>query len=410
MEVLIDHRGKTPGKLGGDWTREGVPAISAIHVKGGRIDWTQRLRYVSNEMFERWMPERVRAGDVLLTSEAPLGSVAEVPDDRPVVISQRLFVLRARRDLLDQRYLRHWLTSPAAQDQLHRRSSGSTVTGIRQAELRQVMVNLPPAAEQRRIVEIVEDHLSRLDAANAAIALASRRLDVQQKAILLNLLPNPQDYPSSWIRSTVGDAGRVELGRQRHPDWHTGTNMKPYLRVANVFEDRIDTSSIYEMHWPEGSFERFRLQPGDVLLNEGQTPELLGRPAMYRGDPAEVGFTNSLIRFQSGDKVLPEFALLVFRRHMHAGRFTREARITTNIAHLSASRLKPIEFPLPPLDEQARIVCIYQEQQGALDRLKGAIARATLHERALRRSLLSSAFSGGLSAPRAGEPGDHGDV
>ena len=66
--------------------------------------------------------------------------------------------------------------------------------------------------------------------------------------------------------------------------------MKPYLRVANVFEDRIDTSSIKEMHFEEAEFEKYKLRDGDVLwLNEGQSPELLGRPAIYRGEPPEHG-------------------------------------------------------------------------------------------------------------------------
>ena len=81
--------------------------------------------------------------------------------------------------------------------------------------------------------------------------------------------------------------------------------MKPYLRVANVFEDRIDTSSIKEMHFEEAEFEKYKLRDGDVLLNEGQSPELLGRPAIYRGEPPDVAFTNSLIRFVPGPGVTP---------------------------------------------------------------------------------------------------------
>jgi type I restriction enzyme S subunit len=204
---------------------------------------------------------------------------------------------------------------------------------------------LPPLDEQLRIVDLLEDHLSRLDAADAYLDAAKRRLEVMVSSVLLELIPDESRYPHTWKRVTVADAGSVTLGRQRHPDWHKGPNMKPYLRVANVFEDRIDTSDVMEMHWPDETFERFKLHPGDVLLNEGQTPDLLGRPAMYRGEPPETAFTNSLIRFKAIDEVLPEFALLVFRRHMRAGRFKRESRITTNIAHLSAARLKPIEFP-----------------------------------------------------------------
>lgn len=256
---------------------------------------------------------------------------------------------------------------------------------------------LPSSDEQYRIVDILEDHLSRLDAAADYVRAAERRLDMFVTATLMNLIPNVDDYPAKWERSCVGDAGVVELGRQRHPDWHSGPNMKPYLRVANVFEDRIDTRDVMEMHWPAETFDRFKLRVGDVLLNEGQTPDLLGRPALYRGEPAEVAFTNSLLRFVASDRVLPEFALLVFRRHMRAGRFKRESRITTNIAHLSASRLKPIEFPIPDLAEQAAIVASAQRSFEAVERQRVQLAIAKSRREQLRKAILSAAFSGRLT-------------
>jgi len=258
-------------------------------------------------------------------------------------------------------------------------------------------IALPELDEQRRIVEILEDHISRLEAGEMGIDAAERRLKALHKSVLLKLIPDVADYPADWKPSTVEQAGKVDLGRQRHPDWHTGPNMRPYLRVANVFEDRIDTRSVYEMHWSGDTFDRFRLSPGDVLLNEGQTPELLGRPALYRGHPSEVAFTNSLLRFQASDAVLPEFALLVFRRHMHAGRFTRESRITTNIAHLSAARLKPIEFPIPPMLVQEEMVNRAEEQLSAVTRLIVETAAAMSRSAGLRRALLGAAFSGRLT-------------
>jgi hypothetical protein len=193
--------------------------------------------------------------------------------------------------------------------------------------------------------------------------------------------------PPGWRWSTVGEAGRIDLGRQRHPDWHTGPEMRPYLRVANVFEDRIDTSDLKEMDF-SGVFGRYKLEPGDVLLNEGQSPELLGRPAIYRGHPENVAFTNTLLRFRAGPEVLPEWALIVFRRHMHYGRFAREARITTNIAHLSARRLKPVEFPVPPLAEQRRIVDILEDHLSRLDAAHVTLSTCQARNASLRDALL----------------------
>ncbi len=154
----------------------------------------------------------------------------------------------------------------------------------------------------------------------------------------------------------MSEIGSIQLGRQRAPRYHSGQHMRPYLRVQNVFEDRIDLSDVMEMDFPPEDFKKYHLQHGDILLNEGQSPELLGRPAMYRDELPGACFTNTLIRFQAFDVVNREFALLVFRHYMHSGRFSREGKITTNIAHLSAGRFSKIEFPLPPLDEQREIV------------------------------------------------------
>lgn len=175
--------------------------------------------------------------------------------------------------------------------------------------------------------------------------------------------------------------------------------MKPYLRVANVFEDRIDTSSIMEMHFDEADFEKYRLQEGDILLNEGQSPELLGRPAIYRGEPPRVAFTNSLIRFVPGPSVIPEWALLVFRRHMHARRFMRESRITTNIAHLALGRFRTVEFPIPPLDTQHELVASTRAALTSIDQVIVQIHRTRAKIKAVRRALLAAAFSGRLVPP-----------
>lgn len=204
--------------------------------------------------------------------------------------------------------------------------------------------------------------------------------------------------PNGWAWATVEQVGKVQLGRQRSPKHHDGPHMRPYLRVANVFEDRIDTSDVMSMNFEPEEFERYRLLAGDVLLNEGQSPELLGRPALYRGEPADTAFTNTLIRFQPEDGILPEWALIVFRRHMHFGRFTRESRITTNIAHLSANRFKTVEFPVPPTEEQRRIAEV-------LDVLLNGTATVAAQLNHLERSvaaLRNSVLRGFL--PRDDEP------
>jgi type I restriction enzyme S subunit len=168
--------------------------------------------------------------------------------------------------------------------------------------------------------------------------------------------------------------------------------MRPYLRVQNVFEDRIDLSDVMEMDFPPNDFKKYELGPGDLLLNEGQSPELLGRPAIYRGGLPGACFTNTLIRFRPAEGVRVEFALLVSRHYMHAGRFVDEGTITTNIAHLSVGRLATVEFPVPPVAEQHRIVAELDRRFSLLSRIEYEIKLSLRRAERLRHAILARAF------------------
>lgn len=155
VSLVIDHRGKTPRKLGGDWVSNGHRVISALNIRNGKVDDNDH-HYISESMYARWMSQPLRAGDVLMTSEAPLGSVAFVEKDLGWAIGQRLFALRPRPEVLHGRFLYHLLRAGAPRRELLARSTGSTVSGIRQAELMKVELALPTTVEQERIVTILD--------------------------------------------------------------------------------------------------------------------------------------------------------------------------------------------------------------------------------------------------------------
>ena len=211
------------------------------------------------------------------------------------------------------------------------------------------------------------------------------------------LLPRDRHkLPSGWQWSRVNEVGRVQLGRQRAPEHHQGEQMRPYLRVANVFEDRIDTSDVMQMNFKDAEFERFRLRPGDVLLNEGQSKHLVGRPAIYNGEVPGACFQNTLVRFQSRVGILPAWALAVFRTYLYDGTFLSIARWTTNIAHLGADRFAQLDFPVAPAPEQRRIS---EALDSCLTRLKaasGGLKRVEANLKRYRASVLMAAVEGRL--------------
>jgi len=103
-----------------------------------------------------------KAGDVVITTEAPLGEVAQLGAER-VALAQRLIALRGKDGLLDNKFLKFLMQSENVQDQLRARASGTTVLGIKQSELRKVILTLPPLEEQRAIAHILVRLSLRVD-------------------------------------------------------------------------------------------------------------------------------------------------------------------------------------------------------------------------------------------------------
>lgn len=148
MDAIIDYRGKTPTK-----TTSGIPLITAKIVKNGRIEPTQE--YIAEADYDSWMRRGIpQKGDVVLTTEAPLGEVAQLNGDK-IALAQRIITLRGKAGLLDSDFLKFLLQSNSVQHQLDGRASGTTVSGIKQSELRQILLSFPPLPEQKAIAHIL---------------------------------------------------------------------------------------------------------------------------------------------------------------------------------------------------------------------------------------------------------------
>lgn len=150
LASLIDYRGKTPHK-----SDVGVMTLSARSVRDGYIDYSQ-CYFISEDEYKKFMVRGFpKVGDVLLTTEAPLGVVARLDRD-DIAIAQRILTLRGKEGILDTGYLYYYLRSSIGQAKLREKESGTTVTGIKQAEFRKIKIDIPCIAIQRKIASIME--------------------------------------------------------------------------------------------------------------------------------------------------------------------------------------------------------------------------------------------------------------
>lgn len=206
-EKIIDHRGMTPKKLGSDWSLNGkYRALSAKSVKTGGLINEGQINLVDETLYRKWMKDEICFNDILLTSEAPMGEVLIWKSDEKIVLSQRLFAIRSKSDVSSD-YLYQYLKSPIFQGELLKRSSGTTVTGIKQSELLKTKIILPSLPEQRAIAAV----LSSLDDKIELLREQNKTLEATAQAIFKEWFVN-FNFPGATGKMIDSELGKIPEG------------------------------------------------------------------------------------------------------------------------------------------------------------------------------------------------------
>lgn len=220
-ELVIDYRGKTPKKLGGDWSESGYRALSAKNIKTGHIVQPDTIRFVSEEMYHKWMKDEIQQGDIIITSEAPFGQILYWDSEEKIVLSQRLFGVRVRKEY-DSRFVYYYMTTSDFQGEMDGRATGTTVVGLRQPELMKCVVHCPALETQKKIATI----LSLIDEKISINEQINENLEQQAQSYFQELFvdnANPE-----WTTGTISDLGTVVGGStpsKAKPEYYTETGI-----------------------------------------------------------------------------------------------------------------------------------------------------------------------------------------
>lgn len=181
--------------------------------------------------------------------------------------------------------------------------------------------------------------------------------------------------PEDWQLSPVGLMGEVVTGKALAV--HAPGQQRPYLRTKNVFDGRIDIDNVLTMPMTDSQFKQFMVNDGDVLLNEGQSLDLVGRCALYKGEyPEPCAIQNQLLRFRARPGVSGVYASHLFRYCQQTGVFSRVALQTTSIAHLGGKRFEQLLLPWPPTEaEQHAIAAALADADALITSLDRLIAK-----------------------------------
>lgn len=265
IESVIDHRGLTPKKLGGDWSQFGYRALSAKNVKNGALVQEDAMNRVSNEMYHRWMPEEVERGDVFITSEAPFGEVLYWDSDEKLVLSQRIFGLKVNRDICNPRYLYYWMQAPFFQGELRGRTTGTTVVGLRQPELLKCMVRLPMRDVQTAIAQV-------LGTIDDKITLNSQINGYLEEAIRAQF--DALEQTSNWRSERASELFEIGIGKtppRKEPEWFSNNPRGNFvwLSIKDMGEPGAYSFDSSEYLTPQAVVAKNvrRVPKGSVLLS-----------------------------------------------------------------------------------------------------------------------------------------------
>jgi len=307
-------------------------------------------------------------------------------------VNNHAHVLRAR-PMTSNRFLVHYLNI----FNYTGFANGTTRLKLTKSAACSIPIPLPPLAEQHRIVEALEDHLSRLDAAEAELASIDRRLCSLTDALLVEavrLVPGSA-LPAGWDwRSLESLSSGSSYGTSTKCDSEgRGTAV---VRIPNIRDGVLELNDMKYALNVDADLTNLHLKAGDILfVRTNGSPSLIGRTAVVRHD-MPIAFASYLIRFHLGNAEIADWVHLVLSSPRWREEIVSAAASSAGQYNVNQTFLKRLQIPFPSVDTRAEILLEHSENRNEVNRLRQAVRTAQSRADALRRSLLRAAFNGEL--------------
>ncbi|MQA35726.1 restriction endonuclease subunit S [Modestobacter roseus] len=376
------------------------PFLRVANVTASGLDLTD---IHSVELFDGELSRySLRKGDLLVVegngSPSQIGRAAVWDGSIDDCVHQNhLIRVRPGSDVLPS-YLGLVWNSPRSRDRLTElASSSSGLHTLSVSKLKRVDIPVPPLGEQRRIVELLDDHLSRLDAANESLELAARRAErLWLSAVTRLLFLSGEQRAAPLIDLLDLSVGGVWGSAPGEDECDVRV-----LRVTEMSRDgSLEPSTAVLRSISKRQLDKRELRAGDLLLEKSgggpNTP--VGRVGLV-GELAGSAICSNFMQLMrpNADRVLPEY-LHVYLQSFHLRGGTQSMQTaSTNIRNIKASEYVRLSVPIPAMDEQARIVRELEEMKASRQRLSSGLLAATRRGVGLKRALLEAAFSGRLT-------------
>lgn len=368
----------------------------------GKTDFSDRYPTVRVWCSE---PKKVaHAGDVLISIRAPVGPTNVA--NQTCAIGRGLSAITPLDGISTELIL---YALRERESELALSGTGSTFMAINKGDLEQMEFPLPPLAEQKRIVAKVEELLARVNAARERLAKVPVLIKRFRQSVLaaacsgkltedwrerrdFHKTSTLSELPEGWLRrplKTVCDGFQYGSSKKSSKEGEM-----PVLRMGNIQEGKIDWENLVFTSDQE-EINKFLLKPNTVLFNRTNSPELVGKTAIYRGEQPAI-FAGYLIRILHGKQLNPEYVNLCLNSLEFKEYCLKVRTDGVSQSNINAQKLAAYEIPWCDVEEQKEIVRRIEALSKLADSIEEKVQAASIRAEKLTQAILVKAFRGEL--------------
>ncbi len=340
-----------------------------------------------------------RPGDLVISGiNATKGAIAIYSETakKPIAATIHYGAYIPNKERVDIKYLWWFLRSSAFRDIVQDHIPGGIKTELKSKRFLAVPIPLPPLKEQQRILAHIESLAARVNEAQRLREEADYEAEVFINSSLNKLVSDlEKKHKTVFLEELLTDSN-YGTSVKCHPE--RTDDAIPVLRIPNVASEKVTLDDMKYGILSEAEFNKTVLSEGDILVvRTNGSKDLVGRCAVVPKLPEPMAFASYMIRLRSNPEIiLPEFLQLVLRQQRTGGYLIDFARTTAGQYNVSLGRLKNTKIPVPPLDEQRRIVAYLDGLQAKVNEMRELQSETQEELDALLPSVLDKAFKGEL--------------
>lgn len=377
---------------------EGYPLITSKNLKNNNIDF-DKVNYISKEDYEKInLRSKVDIGDVLFSMIGTIGNPVLIKGQTNYAIKN--VALFKDINLINMTFFRFYLETKFVIDKMKKEAKGSTQKFVSLKYLRNFPICYPSLEEQQRIVNRIEFLFAKLDRAkelieNTLAQFGQNKMAILHKAFIGELTAkwrkeNNIDL-SSWQEKTIDElctSLKYGTSKKSNPEGSVVV-----LRMGNLQNGEIDWSNLMYTD-DKDDIEKYLLKKGDVLFNRTNSPELVGKTSIYRGEYPAI-YAGYLIKLDYGKDIIGEY-LNYMMNSTKAKHYCYTVKTDgVSQSNINAKKIGAFEIPVPTIEEQQEIVNILDKLLAKYNKIKNLEQQLEKIE-LLKKAILAKAFRGEL--------------